>query len=367
MIGNIVCELPPSKENSRNSEGAFIVLKDGRLLFAWSRYGAVSDDGAAADIYAMISEDEGETWGAPFILITRQEVDAHNIMSVSFMRMQNEDMGMFFLKKKNSDCVCMFVRSADEGETWSAPVVCSEPEGYFVVNNDRIVRANTGRILIPAAKHELKITINEDGSITEEIIRTDGELYVFASDDDGYTFRTIAEHICIPVSSGLVRGVQEPGLLQLDEKKIWCYIRNDSCRQYECFSEDDGATWTQPLPSQFTSDLSPLCAKRLMDGRIIAVWNPIPVYPLLYLFPEVANSPWSGERTPLTLAISSDNGKSFPQIINLETEKQRGYCYTAIHETTDNSILLAYCAGGIEDGGILCRLRIRKISLDELQ
>lgn len=366
MIGNIVCELTPSKENSRNSEGAFIVLKDGRLLFAWSRYGAASDDGSAADIYAIISEDEGETWGEPFVLLTRQDVDAYNIMSVSFMRMQNEDLGMFLLKKKNSDCVCMFVRSADEGKTWSKPVVCSEPEGYFVVNNDRVIRTNTGRILIPAAKHELKITMHEDGTMLEEVLRTDGELYVFASDDDGYTFRTITEHICIPVSSGMVRGVQEPGLLQLDEKKIWCYIRNDSCRQYECFSEDDGVTWTQPLPSRFTSDVSPLSAKRLKDGRIVAVWNPIPVYPLLYLFPEIANSTWTGERTPLTLALSDDNGKTYSKILDLETEKTRGFCYTAIHETKDKALLFAYCAGDLTDGGILCRLRIRKISLDEL-
>lgn len=35
-----ICDLAPSESNNRNSEGAFIELNDGRILFAYSRYGA---------------------------------------------------------------------------------------------------------------------------------------------------------------------------------------------------------------------------------------------------------------------------------------------------------------------------------------
>ena len=75
--GRIILDLPPTEDNNRNSEGAFIQLRDGKLLFAWSRYGAGGrSDWAAADIYGMISADEGESFSQPFPILTHQQNDA---------------------------------------------------------------------------------------------------------------------------------------------------------------------------------------------------------------------------------------------------------------------------------------------------
>ena len=115
-----ICDLAPSQENNRNSEGAFIDLADGRILFAYSRYGSGGfDDGAPADIYAVISQDGGESFGEPFALWTRQQAQADNVMSVSLLRMENGDIGLFYLAKRNVDqCLVYLVRSADEGKTF---------------------------------------------------------------------------------------------------------------------------------------------------------------------------------------------------------------------------------------------------------
>jgi len=146
MDSKIIRDFAPSKDNNRNSEGAFITLKNGNIMFAYSRYGGEGDDdGAAADIYASISPDGGESFGNPYPLITHNEMNADNIMSASFMRMANGDIGLFFLAKtKTVNCLCYLIRSSDEGKTWSNPVLCSEDSGYFVVNNDRIVRTKSG-------------------------------------------------------------------------------------------------------------------------------------------------------------------------------------------------------------------------------
>ena len=37
-INEITLQLSPQPGNSRNSEGAFISLKNGRLVFVWSKY-----------------------------------------------------------------------------------------------------------------------------------------------------------------------------------------------------------------------------------------------------------------------------------------------------------------------------------------
>ena len=100
--------------------------------------------------------------------------------------------------------------------------------------------------------------------------------------------------------------------------------------------------------------------KRLKDGRLLAVWNPIP----MYNGRTVADGIWA--RNPLAMAISSDNGESFTAPVLLEEDPGSAYGYTAIHETQDGSVLLAYCAGSTEDECMLNRLRIRKISPEEI-
>jgi hypothetical protein len=60
--GKVVLELGPSAGNPRNSEGAFIDLPDGRLLFVYSRFiGDSNADDAPSCIASRYSGDGGET------------------------------------------------------------------------------------------------------------------------------------------------------------------------------------------------------------------------------------------------------------------------------------------------------------------
>ncbi|MBQ5816580.1 MAG: exo-alpha-sialidase, partial [Oscillospiraceae bacterium] len=338
--------------------------KDGSIIFIYSRYGAAGfEDGCNCDLYATISTDEGENFGEPYPLLLHTDFDAENIMSVSLMRMQNGDIGLFFLKKVDGNCLPYVVRSSDEGKTWHSLTPIFEKKGYYCVNNDRVIRLKSGRILVPACYFEIDYFIDENGIKQVNALRP-GELYVFASDDDGVSFKTVTEGYKIPVSAACKTGVQEPGFLELNDGRVWCYIRNDSGRQYQCFSSDEGESWSAPELSRFTSPVSPLSADRLSDGRIIAVWNPIPLYNGRSLF---YNGYWTDGRNPLVIAVSDDDGNSFSDYIAIETDESHGYAYTAIFETNDNSILLAYCAGGEGDvHSMLERLRITKLSIDEL-
>ncbi len=361
LLSKIIHDFIPNGFNNRNSEGAFIKLKNGNILFAYSRYGGNGcEDGSSADIYGSISSDMGETFCEPFLILSRDILNADNLMSVSFLRMENGDLGMFFLAKTDVvNCRSFFIRSTDEGITWSEPLLCSGNEGYFVVNNDRVIKGENGRILIPSAKHIPVCEIDGNGNKLIEDIEP-GELYIFASDDDGKTFYTLSKGTKIPVCEGCTTGVQEPALIYLGENKIRCFIRNDSGRQYETYSFDNGKTWSEPSLSRFTSAESPLSVKRLKNGDLITIWNPIPIYNGAE---EEVNGVWTGARTPLVMALSHDNGKTFSEPIPIETDEKRGFCYTTIFETEDDSILLGYCAGGEEDGCTLNRLRIRKIKI----
>lgn len=71
--GQILLDIPPAPGNPRNSEGAFLALRDGSLLFAYSRFRGESDaDHAGADIVGIRSRDGGESWSAPETLLSAQ-------------------------------------------------------------------------------------------------------------------------------------------------------------------------------------------------------------------------------------------------------------------------------------------------------
>ena len=121
--------LRPKENNPRNSEGDFIRLKDGTILFAFSRYAGTScRDDAFSEIAIVYSYDNGETFtNEPEILVTPDKTKNEiNVMSVSFLRMQNGDIGLFYIIKYN-DGLSNYVlrRSSDEGKSFSEPLFVS--------------------------------------------------------------------------------------------------------------------------------------------------------------------------------------------------------------------------------------------------
>lgn len=354
-----VGELPPTPGNPRNSEGSFATLQDGRILFVYSRFtGADFSDHAKAILAARTSRDGGETWSADRIITTPGEDAAMNVMSVSLLRLGNGDLGLFYCLRHSWHDLRMFLRrSSNEGESWSEPVPCMQSAEYHVVNNDRVIRLSSGRLLIPAALHrKLK---DEDAPSSRD---WRAQATFFLSDDDGRSWRQSLTY-CVFPSPHTRSGLQEPGVVELPNGVLWGYARTDMGRQYEFFSHDGGETWSTPQPSRFTSPVSPLSIKRVPGtDRYLAVWNPIPLYQTRPL-----ESP-GGDRTPLVGAVGTgtrDPEWSIPFLVDRNDQENEGYSYTALHFTSD-SVLLAYCAGGKRDSHRLSRLRIRKIALADL-
>lgn len=362
MPGRILLDLAPSAGNPRNSEGAFLRLQNGNLRLYYSRFlGDSSADEAYAAIAYVETCDEGETWSAPQTVFTAQELHAVNIMSVSVLDMANGDKGLFFLvRESGQEMYPVLWRSSDDCRTWQGPVRCIPEHGYFVVNNDRVIRTKSGRILIPAAQHGL--VVKSSGSGWNMAYGVDR----FAcSDDDGRSWfmlpGTVREssRVC---SSGL----QEPGLAERKDGTLMGFARTDLGRQYEFFSADGGSSWSRPEPAWFSSPCSPMQIKRMPDGRMMAVWNPIPAYQTRKLVPVPGYPGRYSDRTRYVFAISSDDGESWSEPVIFEDDDRAGYSYPAMH-FTDRGVFLAYCAGSHEDGGNLCRERIRFIPYEELK
>ena len=353
-IGREVLFIGTSENNPRNGEGAFIRLKNGSLLFAYTAFeGDDWEDDCIAHITAITSYDEGESWSEKRILFTKPD-DAKNIMCLSFLRMNNGDIGAFYIIK-NADGTDQIIlrRSSDEGETWTEPkncLDCIEIQDYYVINNDRVIKLENGRIIFSAARHTV---------LTEHKEFMPGVICFFYSDDDGETWVKNETEFSCPFPKN-PDGYEEPGFYVLPDGKIWCYIRTGLGFQFESFSEDNGETWSVPEPNLFfSSACSPMLVKDC-GKYTVAVFNPEPEH-----FMRGENEPWG--RTPYVIAVSTDKGKTFEKhnVFYLEDDRNNGYCYPAIIEVENGFLVAYYHSNGT--GVCLNSTKMIKITYDELE
>jgi hypothetical protein len=320
--------LPPGRGNPRNSEGDFLQLKDGIVMFVYTRFTGGTSDDAAAELVARFSGDGGRTWTPKDLPVVANE-GGLNVMSVSLVRLAEDEIGLFYLRKNASDdCRMMMRRSVDEGRTWGEPTLCMADAGYFVVNNDRVVRLKGGRLVIPSSLRTLP-----DGKGPFP-----GVAVTFLSDDAGKTWRRAKGELRGPAHSK--SGLQEPLVVELKDGRLMMLCRTDQGCQYRSYSGDGGETWSPAEPSDIRSPLSPASVARIPStGDLLLVWNDH----------SDVDETRRGKRTPFRVAISRDEGRTWEKAKTLDDDPEGWFCYTAI-EFVGGRVLLAHCAGDAKVG-----------------
>jgi hypothetical protein len=345
----VVLNLEPTPAHPRHSEGAFVTLRSGRILFYYTQFYGGAADESPARIAGIYSDDGARTWSPPKTILENE--GGNNVMSVSLLRLRSGRIALFYLRKNSwLDCRPYMRTSTDEAVTWSAPKLVVEAPGYFVLNNDRVVQLSTGRLIAPVEYHRAR---SEDPKSSRTFDARGIALWYY-SDDEGQTWRESDTWWALPTASDA--GLQESGVVELADGRLWSWARTDRGAQFGFFSTDGGKSWTAPTPTSLKSPLSPASIKRLPGSTdLLAIFNDHSGK-----FPFVKD-----KRTPLVAAISADNGQSWPLRKVLESDPDGWYCYTAMH-FAGNALLLAYCAGDAKVGG-LNRLRIRRVDLDWLK
>src|SRR5690554_5592660 len=249
-------QLNPGENNPRNSEGDFVKLKDGRIMFIYSHFvGESASDFGNSHLAARYSSDNGDTWTATDEIVVENE-GAMNVMSVSLLRLQDGNIALFYARKNSiHDCIPFMRISSDEGQTWSEPIRCiADKEGYFVLNNARVIQLSNGRLLMPVAHH---VSEDRPGNL-EHNFNNYGILYCYYSDDNGLTWKQKGE---VKIPEGLM--AQEPGLIEMKNGDVMMYIRTDSGVQYASYSRNKGKKWSMAIPTNIPSPLSPATIARI--------------------------------------------------------------------------------------------------------
>ncbi len=327
---NVVAHsLPSTVEHPRNSEGAFVTLKSGRILFLFSQFSGGASDFSPCGIAQMTSDDQGRTWTDPKPLSTPEPGTLE--MSASLPRLASGKIALFTaIKRGTMDCHPFLRISSDEGVTWSAPRSLLKAPGYYVLNNDRVIQTSKGRLILPLAYH--RVTGETGGEHAVDLRAIDLWYY---SDDDGATWTESKSWWALPAVSGT--GLQEPGTVELADGSLFTWARTDQGRQYAMRSTDAGVTWSAPVPTTLRSPASPASIKRLPGSNaLLAVFND---YSGQFPF-AVGNSTYRG-RTPLVAATSADGGLTWRTAKLLESNPRSDYCYCAIHFVGD-AVLFSY-------------------------
>ena len=335
--------LLPTAGNPRNSEGDFARLPDGSLMFAFSRfYGESWHDHAESHICAVYAPD-GEHFDTDHVctLLTPDRFGGDNMMCVTLRPAPDGGVRLYCLVKFGTKdegpvrSAYYWIDSPDGKDFSGEPHLCFPMDGlgYHVVNNCRVETLRSGRIIIPAAAHAYR---NEGGCLVDTDLAVSRFLY---SDDGGRTFFENVQTLRFPDDAN-ENGLQEPGVVELPDGRLYGYFRTDADCQYESCSADGGITWSAPKPSAFESAISPMkIARNPYSGKYYAIRNP---------YRERENDPMEEStwgRTPLAISESED-GVHFGAFALIESDARYGYCYPAIFFLSATKALVAYCSGG---------------------
>jgi Neuraminidase (sialidase) len=339
-----VLQLPPGPDNPRNSECAFVTIRDGSILMVYSHfYGKSSNDYATANLSSRRSRDGGVTWTTADSIVVPNE-GGMNVMSVSLLRLAGGRIALFYARKNaHADCIPMVRFSDDEAVTWSEPKPCITDEpGYYVLNNDRVIQLAGGRLLMPVSRHQTPT----------QPWQSRGRIFCYFSDDEGRTWNRGEE---IPNPDTVM--TQEPGVVELRDGRIMMFMRTDAGVQYLSYTMDKGMHWSPAQRSSIVSPVSPASIKRVPGSKtLVMLWN----------LNDGSDPELKGKRTPLAIAISRNEGRTWIKPRMLETDRDGWYCYTALHFTSEGHLLAGYCAGSQRKRTKLAQTDVSLIDLKKL-
>ncbi|QDU78942.1 Sialidase A precursor [Polystyrenella longa] len=308
------------EKHPRYSEGSIIQLDNGNLLFANTEFAESTSDFAEAQIVAMESADEGRTWTDRRVL--QENIGGKNVMSATLRRLthvQKEPaaIGLFYLVKNDYNDLKVHLRtSTDEGKTFGEPTVVTDEQKYHVLNNDRVTLLSTGRLIVPVA-------VSADVKQENHFV-----CYCYYSDDAGKTWVKGEGTVDAPQ-----RGAMEPEVVELRGGRLAMLMRNQLGFIGISYSEDNGVTWSEHESWNVTAPEAPATIRRIpATGDLVLIWN--------NNFEEGAGH--NGKRTPLTAAISNDEGKTWKHVKNLETSTEHTYSYPSLIFTQGRAVMSYY-------------------------
>lgn len=281
-------------------------LPDGSVVTAW--FGGKKEGTTDVDIWYSRRDENG--WSKPESICYKKHIPHWN--PVLFLR-ENGEILLYFKVGKRIPTWRTFVSvSTDGGKTFGEPreLVSGDKSGGRGPVKNKCLRLSDGRILAPASSE----------------IRG-WNCFIDTSFDDGLTWhkgQKIKTERTAPIlnsqnkyTSNLIPMIQ-PTLWESENGRVHMLTRTAVGKAYRSDSDDYGESWCQAYPTDLPNNNSGLDIVKVPCGDLYLISNPV-------------SENW-GERSPLTLQKSCDNGATWETVLTLEEEKPDSeFSYPSMH------------------------------------
>jgi predicted neuraminidase len=255
---------------------------DGKFLVAW--FGGTHEK--HDDVGIWLSKGQPGNWSTPSEVAKIRE-DAH--WNPVLFKDLSGSITLFFKVGKTIDFWETWYKvSKDNGQTWSEAkeLVPGDKGGRGPVRNKPIILSD-GTWLAPASNELNKVW----------------NAFVDRSEDGGRTW-VESEFVQLKRDSAFGEGVIQPALWESAPGKVHMLLRSSAGVICRSDSDDYGKTWSPVYKTDLPNPNSGIDVTRLEDKTLVLIFNP-------------DNNNW-GSRSPICLAISRDNGKTWDRAAELD-------------------------------------------------
>jgi predicted neuraminidase len=270
---------------------------DGTLLCAW--YAGPEDKPEEVAIYgASLAPGELEWTQRGVFADTPGLAEGNPVLFLD----ARDRLWLFYVTRfgdRWDTCQVKYAHSRDSGRTWGEPNFLRSDWGWMT-GCKPLLRPN-GVILLP-------------------LYEENGTAFVLRSEEGGLYWE----------SSNMItteQGVIEPSVAPLSDGSLLMYLRTyepSGGTIWQSVSTDEGRMWAEPTRTCLPNPNARVDLTALASGRLALAFNDTPE-----------------GRSPLTLALSEDEGKTWSYRVNVETEAFE-FAYPTLIQAQDGLLHLAY-------------------------
>ncbi len=258
-----------------------INLGDSNFLLAWFGGKHEKDD----DVAIWMADGKPGQWSKP-----REVAKINNEPHWNPVLFNGGDtLFLFFKTGKDTDNWITWVQtSTDQGKTWTPAhqLVQNAIGGRGPVRNQPIILAD-GSWLAPASIEKNEVW----NAFTDRSV------------DHGKTW-TASDTLAIDRKIIVGEGLIQPALWESSPGNVHMLIRSSAGSICRSDSKDSGKTWSPAYKTSLPNNNSGIDVAQIAGDTIAVIYNPV-------------NKNW-GDRFPMSIAVSTDNGKSWPYHFDIE-------------------------------------------------
>ncbi len=301
----------PEYEAAYKHPASITELDNGDFMIAY--YGGSGEYGIDTAVYACRLKKGARRWSAPRIIADTPDRSEGNPV---IWQAPDGLVWLFYVNRYGDTWSTARVKgkvSRDGARTWSDSFMLTMDEGTMARGAPIVL--NNGEYLLPL--------YYETGHDTE-FSAPDTCSYFMRYNPKDKTWKETGR-----IKSSIGNLQAEP--VQLTDDHLICYIRRagdfeptDNGYLWRSESHDGGWTWSEAQPTRFKNPNSAVGFIKLQNGHLLLVYN------------DNMN-----ERTPLTVAISTDNDKTYPYKRNIR-DGDNTFAYPYAIQSRDGKIHIVY-------------------------